>query len=104
MRHRDDMPAILGVAQVPMRTRIPEKTYPDLLAAVAMRAVEDAELSPDDIDGLLLAQAPTATLGVDEPQYWAVAGLPGAHSFLGRVHVAAASGLSAVRLAAAYIG
>jgi len=103
MRHKDDMAAILGVAQVPMRTRIPEMTYPDLLATVAARAVEDAGLARDEIDGLILAQAPTATLGVDEPQYWGIAGLPGAHAFLGRVHVAAASGLSAVRLAASYV-
>ena len=97
------MAAIVGVAQVPMRTRIPDMTYPDLLATVAARAVDDAGLDRQQIDGLILAQAPTATLGVDEPQYWGIAGLPGSHAFLGRVHVAAASGLSAVRLAASHV-
>ena len=95
--------AVLGVAQLPMRTRLPDTTYPDLLAKVAAQAVEDARLEPDDIGGLVLAQAPTATLGVDEPQYWGIAGLPGATRFLGRVHVAAASGLAAFRLASAYV-
>ena len=95
--------AILGVAQIPMRTRLPDATYADLLGTVAMKAVEDAGLVPDDIDGLVLAQAPTTTLGVDEPQYWGIAGLPGATKFLGRVHVAAASGLAAFRLASSYV-
>jgi acetyl-CoA C-acetyltransferase len=95
--------AVLGVAQVPMRTRLPDTTYDELLATVAMAAVEDAGLQPEDIDGLLLAQAPTTTLGVDEPHLWGMAGLPGSHRFLGRVHVAAASGLAAFRLAAGYV-
>jgi acetyl-CoA C-acetyltransferase len=97
------MAAVLGVAQLPMRTRLPDTTYADLLGKVAMRAVEDAGLGPEDIDGLILAQAPTTTLGVDEPQYWGIAGLPGSRKFLGRVHVAAASGLAAFRLASSYV-
>ncbi len=95
--------AVLGVAQLPMRTRLPETTYADLLGQAASKAVADAGLDLDQIDGLLLAQAPTTTLGVDEPQYWGIAGLPGADKFLGRVHVAAASGLTALRLAAAHV-
>lgn len=95
--------AILGVAQIPMRTRLPDMTYADLLGTVAMKAIADAGLEPDDIDGLVLAQAPTTTLGVDEPQYWGIAGLPGATRFIGRVHVAAASGLAAFRLASSYV-
>jgi acetyl-CoA C-acetyltransferase len=94
---------VIGAAQLPMRTRLPDMTYADLLATVAMQAVEDAGLEPDEIDGLVLAQAPTTTLGVDEPQYWGMAGLPGANRFLGRVHVAAASGLAAFRLASSYV-
>ena len=97
------MAAVLGVAQLPMRTRLPDTTYADLLGNVAMQAVEDAGLEPAEIDGLLLAQAPTTTLGVDEPQFWGIAGLPGAEKFLGRVHVAAASGLAAFRLASSYV-
>lgn len=95
--------AVLGVAQLPMRTRLPDTTYADLLGKVATQAVADAGLEPDDIDGLVLAQSPTTTLGVDEPQYWGLAGLPGATKFLGRVHVAAASGLAAFRLASSYV-
>lgn len=94
---------VVGVAQVPMRTRLPDTTYADLLGQVARAAVEDAGLAPGDIDGLVLAQGPTTTLGIDEPQYWGLAGLPGADRFLGRVHVAAASGLAAFRLASAYV-
>lgn len=103
MNSRANAAAVLGVAQVPMRTRLPDTTYDELLARVAAGAVEDAGLQPEDIDGLLLAQAPTTTLGVDEPHLWGMAGLPGSHRFLGRVHVAAASGLAAFRLAAGYV-
>ena len=103
MTHSAGTAAVLGVAQLPMRTRLPDTTYADLLGKVATLAVEDAGLEPDEIDGLLLAQSPTTPLGIDEPQYWGLAGLPGATKFLGRVHVAAASGLSAFRLASAYI-
>lgn len=103
MNHGKIAAAILGVAQVPMRTRLPDTTYPELLARVAMQAVEDANLEPGEIDGLLLAQAPTTMLGVDDPYLWGIAGLPGAEKFLGRVHVAAASGLAAFRIASSYV-
>lgn len=95
--------SVLGVAQVPMRTRLPDATYADLLGRVAHRALEDAAVDAKDVDGLILAMAPTTTLGVDEPQYWALDGLPGAAHFLGRVHTLASSGLVAFRLACAHV-
>jgi acetyl-CoA C-acetyltransferase len=95
--------SVLGVAQLPMRTRQPQFTYADLLGRVAHRALADAEVDAADVDGLILAMAPTATLGIDEPQSWALAGLPGAPHFLGRVHTLASSGLVAFRLACAHV-
>ncbi len=103
MSARNGSAAVLGVAQLPMRTRLPDSTYDELLAKVAYAAVDDAGLQPSDVDGLILAQSPTTTLGVDEPHLWGIAGLPGSTNFLGRVHVAAASGLAAFRLAAGYV-
>lgn len=94
---------ILGVAQTPMRTRAPKFTYADLLGRVAHDALADAQLDAKEIDGLILALSPTTLLGVDEPYYWSLAGLPGANRFLGRVQVAAASGIPALRLACANI-
>ena len=94
---------VLGVAQLPMRTRLPHYTYADLLGRVAAAALADAQLAAPDIDGLILAMAPTTTLGVDEPHFWALAGLPGSHRFLGRVHTLASSGLVAFRLACSYV-
>jgi acetyl-CoA C-acetyltransferase len=94
---------ILGVAQLPMRTRLPQYTYADLLGRVAERALADAQLADRDIDGLILAMAPTTTLGVDEPHFWALSGLPGSGRFLGRVHTLASSGLVAFRLACSYV-
>lgn len=94
---------ILGVAQVPMRTRLPDHTYADLVGRVSRLALEDAGVDDSDIDGIIFAQAPTTTLGIDEPHLWALAGLPGSNRFLGRVHIAAGSGLGAFRLACAYV-
>lgn len=103
MKRADALAYVLGVAQVPMRTRQPDYTYADLLGRVAHEALEDAGVERGDVDGLILAMSPTTTLGLDEPQYWGIDGLPGAHAFLGRVHVMAASGLSAFRLACAHV-
>jgi acetyl-CoA C-acetyltransferase len=94
---------VLGTAQVPMRTRLPDYTYADLLGRVAYQAIADAEVDAADVDGLILAMSPTTPLGTDEPQYWGIAGLPGANRFLGRVHVLAASSLAAFRLACGYV-
>ncbi len=94
---------VLGTGQVPMRTRLPEYNYADLLGCVAYQALADAEVDARDVDGLILAMSPTTPLGIDEPQYWGITGLPGARHFLGRVHVLAASGLVAFRLACTYI-
>lgn len=94
---------ILGVAQVPMRRRMPTHTYKDLLARVAREALEDAGMGARDVDGLILAMAPSTMLGVDEPHFWGCADLPGAHRFLGRVHTLASSGLVAFRLACAHV-
>lgn len=94
---------VLGVAQLPMRTRQPRFNYADLLASAAQGALADAGMDGTEIDGVLLGLAPTPMLGVDEPQYWALQGVPGASRFLGRVHGAAASGLSAFRLACSYV-
>lgn len=99
----DRIASVLGVAQVPMRTRLPQYTYADLLGVVAHGALNDAGVDAADVDGLILAMAPTSTLGIDEPHFWAMTGLPGAHRFLGRVHTLASSGLVAFRLACTYV-
>jgi len=97
------VPCVLGVAQFPMRTRLPDYTYADLLGRIAYQAVEDSGVDPGDLDGLILSLPPTTTLGVDEAQYWGLAHLPGSRHVLGRVHAAAASGLQAFRLACAWV-
>jgi acetyl-CoA C-acetyltransferase len=94
---------ILGVAQMPMRTRQSKFTYADLLGRIAHDAIADAQLEAKDIDGLIIALSPTTLIGVDDPYYWGLSGLPGAHRFLGRVQIAAASGIPALRLACAHI-
>lgn len=103
MTRADALACVRGVAQLPMRTRLPQYTYADLLALVARQALADAAIDETEIDGVLLGLAPTPMLGIDEPQYWALQGVPGASRFLGRVHGAAASGLTAFRLACSYV-
>ena len=99
----DPIAQVLGVAQVPMRTRLPQYTYADLLGRVAHGALADAQVDGGDVDGVILAMSPTTTLGIDEPHFWALSGLPGAARFLGRVHTLASSGLVAFRLACSYV-
>jgi acetyl-CoA C-acetyltransferase len=94
---------VLGVAQLPMRTRLPAYTYADLLGRVAQAALEDAKVDAADVDGVILAMAPTTTIGIDEPHFWGLTGLPGSAHFLGRVHTLASSGLVAFRLACSYV-
>jgi acetyl-CoA C-acetyltransferase len=101
--HGERIASVLGVAQLPMRTRLPQYTYADLLGRVAHGALEDSGVDAGDVDGLILAMAPTTILGVDEPHFWALQGLPGAAGFLGRVHTLASSGLVAFRLACSYV-
>jgi len=103
MKAAERIAGVLGIGQLPMRTRLPQYTYADLLGRVAQAALADAEVDAEDIDGLILAMAPTTTLGIDEPHFWALAGLPGADRFLGRVHTLASSGLVAFRLACSYV-
>jgi acetyl-CoA C-acetyltransferase len=94
---------VIGTAQVPMRTRLPDYNYADLLGRIAYQALADAEVDAKDVDGLILAMSPTTPLGIDEPQYWGITGLPGERHFLGRVHVLAASGIAAFRLGCTYV-
>lgn len=103
MRESTRIATVLGVAQTPMRTRHPASTYADLLGRVAQGALEDAELDPQDVDGVIVAMAPTTTIGIDEPYLWGLAGLPGSTRFLGRVHTLASSGLVAFRLACMHV-
>lgn len=94
---------ISGIAQLPMSTRLPDYTLANLASCVAHTAVADAGLDAVDIDSTLLGLAPSALAGVDRPEYWLADGLPAPSTLSGRVHTAAASGLSALRLAAAQV-
>jgi len=99
----DGTVVISGAAQLPMSTRLPDYSLANLASRVAHEAVADAGLDPADIESTLLGLAPSALAGVDRPEYWIADGLPAPKSLRGRVHTAAASGLSALRLAAAQV-
>lgn len=105
MRDRRHPPIadILGAAQLRGRARYEDLTYPELIGKVAVLALDDAGLGPDDIDGVTLGLAPSLLLGVDEAQYWVATALPSRH-LLARVQNAAGSGLAAFRLACAHVG
>lgn len=94
---------ISGVAQLPMRTRLPEFSFANLVSSVSRSALRDACIGDDDIDATILGLAPSPLVGVDRPEYWIADALPKPESFVARVHMAAASGLSALRLAAARV-
>jgi acetyl-CoA C-acetyltransferase len=64
--------AIIGVGQTPFRSRSPEKTYVELAQDAVKAALDDAGLTPDDIDAVVYSMAPTEFMGVNDADKWAV--------------------------------
>ena len=93
---------ILGIGQLPSKARYDDVTYPELVAMVCREALDDSGLDERDLGGIVLGLAPDLLLGSVEGQYLAAYGFKYPDLFLGRVHTAAGSGLSAFRLGCAY--
>lgn len=93
---------ILGIGQLPSKARYDDVTYPELVARVSRQALDDSGLDEKDLGGIVLGLAPDLLLGSVEGQYLAAYGFKYPDLFLGRVHTAAGTGLSAFRLGCAY--
>lgn len=94
--------SVLGIGQLPSKARYDDVTYPELVAMVCRQALDDSGLGENDLGGIVLGLAPDLLLGSVEGQYLAAYGFHNPDLFLGRVHTAAGTGLSAFRLGCAY--
>lgn len=88
--------AVVGVGQIGYRGEMTE-TYTDLARTAARRALDDAEMTMNDIDAVVVSHAPEAFIGVAHPERWVAdhIGANGAPAM--RIHTGGATGGSAAQ-------
>lgn len=91
--------AVLGSYQSNFKTHVDEKTYVEQAQIAAAGALRDAGMTPEDIDALVFAQAPTHFMGVADADRWALDHVFGAGKPVFRIHTGGATGGSAVQAA-----
>ncbi|MDP1691169.1 MAG: hypothetical protein Q8L49_04300 [Burkholderiaceae bacterium] len=89
--------AVIGGGQTPSRSQRPDKTYVELAQDAAKAALDDAGMTPDDIDAVAFSMAPTQFMDVNECEKWAVDSIWAAGKPLLRVHTGGATGGSALQ-------
>ncbi len=87
--------AVIGTGQTEFKHHHGDKTYVELAQTAAKLALDDAGLSPDDIDAVVFSMAPTEFMGVNDADRWAVEHVFGAGKPFMRVHTGGATGGSA---------
>ncbi|MBU2550194.1 MAG: thiolase family protein [Proteobacteria bacterium] len=88
--------AVVGTGQTVFRSLDRERTFVEQAQAAAIRALDDAGLTPDDIEAIVFSLAPTAFMGVTEAERWAVDHIWAGGKPMMRVHTGGATGGSAV--------
>ena len=91
--------AVLGTFQSEFRTHDPTRTFVEQAQRAAAGALKDADMTPDDIDGIVFSLAPTYFMGVADADRWAIDHIFGAGKPILRVHTGGATGGSAVQAA-----
>lgn len=92
-------PAIIGVGQTPFKHHHADRTYVELVQEAAKLALDDAGLTPDDVDAVVFSMAPTQFMGVNDADRWAVDHLWAEGKPYMRIHTGGATGGSAVQAA-----
>jgi acetyl-CoA C-acetyltransferase len=87
--------AVIGTGATEFKIHHPDRTYVELAQLAAKRALDDARLQPDDIDGIIFSMAPTEFMGVNDADRWAVGHVFGHNKPFMRVHTGGATGGSA---------
>jgi len=95
--------AVIGVGETPFRSHNPEKTYVELAQDATRLALDDAGMSPDDVDTVVYSMAPTEFMGVNDADKWAVDSIWATGKPFMRVHTGGATGGSAFHAAYANI-
>ncbi len=90
--------AIVGVGMSEFQTKRDDADHPGLLQEAAAAALEDAGLGMDDVDAVVLAQAPDPLHGIGHPEQTAAGALAINGKPLLRVHTGGATGASAAQV------
>jgi acetyl-CoA C-acetyltransferase len=91
--------AVLGTFQTDFKTRQPDHTFAEQAQIAAAGALNDAGMTPDDIDAIVFSLAPTYFMGVADADRWSIDYIFGAGKPMMRVHTGGATGGSAVQAA-----
>jgi acetyl-CoA C-acetyltransferase len=88
--------AVIGVGETVFKHKIDDKTYVELAQDAAKAALDDAGLTPADIDAIVFSMAPTQFMGVNDADKWAVDSVWASGKPFMRVHTGGATGGSAL--------
>ena len=95
--------AVIGAAQTKFKTHYADKTYIELAQDAAKQAMDDAGVTPDEIDAVVFSMAPTQFMGVNDCDRWATSHVWGAGKPFMRIHAGGATGGSALHAAYVHI-
>ncbi|MBW2143027.1 MAG: thiolase family protein [Deltaproteobacteria bacterium] len=87
--------AIVVTGQTPYTKRRKDVSMPELVHEAAKKALEDAELTIEDIDAVIFGTAPEAFEGVNCPDKWAADGVGALNKPFMRINTGGATGGSA---------
>jgi acetyl-CoA acetyltransferase len=93
--------AVIGTGQTKFKTHYADKTYVELAQDAAKLAMDDAGVTPDEIDAVVFSMAPTQFMGVNDCDRWATSHVWGTGKPFMRIHAGGATGGSA--LAGGYV-
>ncbi|MDY6852792.1 MAG: thiolase family protein [Thermodesulfobacteriota bacterium] len=89
--------AVVGTGQTRYTTTRNEETYQELIFQAAKLALDDAGLTPDDVDAVVLSVAPEALFGIDSVERWLVAASGAINKPIMRINTGGATGGSAAQ-------
>lgn len=95
--------AIVGIGQTAFKTHHADKTYVELAQEAAVKALDHAGLTPDDVDAVVFSMAPTEFMGVNDADRWAVDSVFATGKPFMRIHTGGATGGSAFHGAYAHV-
>jgi acetyl-CoA C-acetyltransferase len=95
--------AVIGSAQTEFKSHHPDQTFVELVQAATKAALDDARLTPNDIDAVVISMAPTVFMGVTDADRWAIEHLFAANKPVMRIHTGGATGGSALHAAHAHV-
>jgi acetyl-CoA C-acetyltransferase len=94
---------IIGIGETEYRTRRADANYVELVQQATFEALEMAEMTPNDVDAIIYAMAPTEFAGVSDIDKWVVGALGGANKPFMRVHLGGATGGAAAIAAESHV-